>query len=46
MRERIARLGGSVAVDSAPGAGTRIAARVPATLALAAPLAAPHAPVP
>jgi signal transduction histidine kinase len=46
MRERIARLGGSVAIDSAPGAGTRITARVPVTVPLAAPVAPPHAPVP
>jgi signal transduction histidine kinase len=46
MRERIARLGGSVAIDSAPGAGTRIRAQVPATPPLAAPIAPPHASAP
>jgi signal transduction histidine kinase len=29
MRERVARLGGDFAVESAPGAGTRVRARVP-----------------
>ncbi|MFZ4733765.1 MAG: sensor histidine kinase, partial [Pirellulales bacterium] len=33
MRERVVRLGGSLAVVSAPGEGTVIAARVPRTLA-------------
>jgi signal transduction histidine kinase len=46
MRERIARLGGRVEIDSAPGAGTRITARVPATLPVAAPHASSQAPVP
>jgi PAS domain S-box-containing protein len=29
MRERVARLGGAVQIDSAPGAGTRITGRIP-----------------
>jgi signal transduction histidine kinase len=40
MRERAQRLGGSLAVVSAPGEGTSITVRVPRTLADPAPLRA------
>jgi signal transduction histidine kinase len=29
MRERIARLGGTLRIESAPGEGTRICAKIP-----------------
>jgi len=36
MRERAARIGATLAIDSTPGAGTRVTLRVPARLAYAA----------
>ncbi|MDY6055279.1 sensor histidine kinase [Micrococcus sp.] len=41
LRERVAAVGGSVEVESAPGEGTVVAVRVPVAAAPAAPLPAP-----
>jgi signal transduction histidine kinase len=37
MRERVALLGGTLAVHSRPGGGTRVTATIPTTVAAAAP---------
>jgi len=44
MRERINQLGGSFAIDSAPGRGTRLSARVPLPQAVAVAPAVPATP--
>ncbi len=43
MHERLRMLGGRLAIDSAPGAGTTIEATLPATLPATEPHAEPHA---